>query len=120
MMQNDVSIASYSFHGLIAAGQMNVFGYLESCRYRYHLNTADIWNGLLGSDPKTYLQDGFIAAVASGLRQRDLYLANYHADDCHVWEADAEQRAAHELLALAHLRAAAAMGAKIRHCQYLS
>ena len=26
----------------VKLGQMNVFGYLESCRYRYHLQTADI------------------------------------------------------------------------------
>ena len=41
-----ISIASYSFHGLLEAGMIDVFGYLESCRYRYHLDTADIWSNL--------------------------------------------------------------------------
>ena len=38
-----ISVASYAFHGLLKRGQMDLFGYLESCRYRYHLASADIW-----------------------------------------------------------------------------
>jgi hypothetical protein len=41
------AIASYTFHGLFREGAIDLFGYLESCRYRYHLDTADIWNGML-------------------------------------------------------------------------
>ena len=33
----NVSIASYSFHGLLSQGQIDLFGYLESCRHRYGL-----------------------------------------------------------------------------------
>src|SRR5436309_558372 len=58
-----VSIASFSFHRSRAAGTVDVFGYLESCRYRYHLDTADIWNVLLGSDPNQYLDESFLAKV---------------------------------------------------------
>ena len=47
-----ISIASYSFHGLIGAGMMDVFGYLEACKHRYGLDAADFWNGLLGRDDK--------------------------------------------------------------------
>ncbi len=50
----NISIASYSFHKTIAAGKMDVFGYLESCKYRYRLDTADIWNGLLRSTDPDY------------------------------------------------------------------
>ena len=39
----NVAVASYAFHGLVRSGRMDVFGYLESCKYRYHLRTADIW-----------------------------------------------------------------------------
>lgn len=40
-----ISILSYSFRGLLEAGMMDVFGYLETCKYRYGLDAADIWRG---------------------------------------------------------------------------
>jgi sugar phosphate isomerase/epimerase len=107
-----ISIASYSFHEHIAAGRMNVFGYLESVRYRYHLTVADIWNGLLGSDPEKYLNPEFLGAVRAAIDERDLSLANYHADACHLWEDDPQTRERHLQLALRHLDAAEALGAR--------
>ncbi len=67
----NVTIASYSFHGLLAAGMIDVFGYLESCKYRYHLRAADIWNGILASTDEDYLKK-----VKQGLESRELVLAN--------------------------------------------
>jgi sugar phosphate isomerase/epimerase len=107
-----ISIASYSFHGLRGAGMMDVFGYLESCKYRYGLGAADFWNGILGSDEKVYLQPAFLAKVNEALAEREMVLANYHADGCHVWEDDAQARERNYQNALAHLRAAATMGAR--------
>src|SRR3954453_13972340 len=95
-----ISIASYSFHELIAAGRMDVFGYLESVRYRYHLDAADIWNGLLGSDPQQYLEPEFLRGVREAMDERDLVLANYHADGCHIWEDDPDHRERNYQLAL--------------------
>ena len=46
-----ISILSYSFRGLLAAGKMDVFGYLESCKYRYGLDAADLWNGPMSISP---------------------------------------------------------------------
>ena len=43
------AVASYSFHGLLNIGAIDIFGYLETVRYRYGLNTADIWNGYIKS-----------------------------------------------------------------------
>ena len=43
----DISIASYSFHGLYEIGAMSVFQYLETVKFRYHCDKADIWNGML-------------------------------------------------------------------------
>ena len=40
-----ISIMSYSFRGLLSTGKMDVFGYLESVKYRYGLDAADIWAG---------------------------------------------------------------------------
>src|SRR4051794_34244586 len=107
-----ISIASYSFHGLKRAGMMDVFGYLESVRHRYHLDAADIWNGLLGDDPDVYLADDHLRKIKEGLSERGLALANYHADGCHIWEDDPELREKHYKLALSHLKAAAYLNAQ--------
>src|SRR5579859_646370 len=107
-----ISIASFSFHGAAAAGVMDVFGYLEACRYRYHLTTADIWNGLLGSDVGVQLDPDRLAKVRRAMDERDLVCMNYHADGCHPWEDDPEIRARHRELAYRHLKAAEVLGAK--------
>ena len=36
-----ISIASYSFHGLTGQGMMDVFGYLETVKYRYRLDAIE-------------------------------------------------------------------------------
>ena len=107
-----LSIAGYSFHGLRSRGMMDVFGYLETCRYRYGLDTADIWAGLLGSDAEQFLRDAYIANVAEAIKQRELRLVNYHADGCHVWEDDPAARDRNAVLAERHISAAEKLGAK--------
>jgi sugar phosphate isomerase/epimerase len=107
-----ISIASFSFHGLIGAGRMDVFGYLESCRYRYHLGAADLWNGLLGKTPEQQLDDALLKAVRQGMDERDLVCCNFHADGCHPWEDDADKRDRHHALALRYLAAAQTLRAK--------
>jgi sugar phosphate isomerase/epimerase len=103
----NISIASYSVHGLLAEGKIDIFGYLESCRYRYGLNTADIWNGLI---PTT--DDDFIRKVRQGIEERELTLVNYHVDGVHLWDDDEAARERNYKGALAHLKAAATLGAK--------
>jgi len=107
-----ISIAGFSFHGALAAGAMDVFGYLESCRYRYQLDTADLWSGVLGSDPERYLRPEFLGKVRDGLRDRGLTLVNYHADGCHIWEDDPAVRGKYAALALRHIEAAEFLGAR--------
>jgi sugar phosphate isomerase/epimerase len=107
-----ISIAGYSFHGALANGAMNVFGYLESCRYRYQLDTADLWSGVLGTDPDQYLQPAFLTKVRGAMLERGLTLVNYHADGCHIWENDPALRERHAALAERHLQAAEFLGAQ--------
>jgi sugar phosphate isomerase/epimerase len=109
--QMNVSIASYSFHGLKSRGLIDVFGYLESCRFRYGLSTADIWNGLIGDDVEFYLNDDFLNKLRTALNERELTLVNYHADGCHVWEDDGPSREKARAVSLRHLHAASALGA---------
>ena len=49
-----ISVLSYAFHGLLREGRMNIFGYLETCKFRYGLHVADIWNGFLESTEKEW------------------------------------------------------------------
>lgn len=105
-MEN-ITIASYSFHGLLAAETMDVFGYLESCKYRYHLNTADIWNGMLTSTDEDYLRK-----VKAALDEKELTLANLCVDGAHLWVPEEEERERLYQNALVHLRAAEILGAK--------
>jgi len=106
-----ISIASYSFHGLRAQGMIDGFGYLETCRHRYRLDAADFWNGILGPD-ELILDPSFQRKLTAALREREMTVANYHVDGCHVWEDDPGKRDHHHRSALEHLKFAAAIGAR--------
>ncbi len=103
----NISIASYSFHGLLREGKIDLFGYLESCKYRYHLQTADIWNGMLLS-----VEDEYLAKVKEALTERELTLVNLCVDGAHIWEDDPDERERNYHNALAYLHAAEVLGAK--------
>lgn len=104
---NKLSIASYAFHGLLERGQIDLFGYLEACRYRYALDTADIWNGMLPSPD----EDALIKAK-DGLEERGLSLVNLCVDEAHIWEDDPALREKNYQNALGYLHAAEVLGAK--------
>jgi sugar phosphate isomerase/epimerase len=102
-----VSICSYTFNQLTSAGRMNVFGYLETSRYRYGLQAVELWNETLES-----LDGAYLAEVEDALTERELVLACMCVDGAHIWEDDAEAREANYRNALDHLRAAEALGAR--------
>jgi sugar phosphate isomerase/epimerase len=104
---NRISILSYSFLGLFRAGKMDIFGYLESCRHRYGLDAANIWNGMLTSTDESYLKK-----IREALDEANLTLAVLTVDDAHVWDPDPALRAKHKANALAHLNAARILGAE--------
>jgi sugar phosphate isomerase/epimerase len=106
------SIASFSFHGALADGSVNIFTYLEACRFRYHLDTADIWSGLLGADLEKTLSEPFLKQVRRAMDDRGLECVNYHADGCHPWEDDASARQRHLALAERHIHAGELLGAR--------
>ncbi|MFH1084259.1 MAG: TIM barrel protein [Chloroflexota bacterium] len=102
-----ISVISYSFHQLMRANKMDIFGYLESVKYRYGLQAADIWNGMLAST-----EDDYLAAVKDGLAERGLALANLAVDGAHTWEDDPATRELHYQRALEALKAGEALGAQ--------
>ena len=103
----NVAIASYAFHGLFRENRIDLFGYLESCKYRYGLQTADIWNGMLVS-----LENSYLLKVKEALAERELTLVNLCIDGPHIWEADPAVRENHYQLALDYLQVAELLGAK--------
>jgi sugar phosphate isomerase/epimerase len=107
----NISIAAYSFHGLRDAGMIDGFGYLETVKYRYGLDAADFWNGILGPDEMLFDPD-YQRKLLEALAEREMTVQNYHMDGCHVWEDDPARRDAHHASALKHLAFAQAIGAK--------
>jgi len=101
-----ISIASYSFHGLHGAGMMNIFGYIESVKFRYRLDTADIWSGMIGTTDPDVIEE-----VRQALHEAQLSVANYHIDEAHVWNPDPVVRERSHKILLEHLRVAEALGA---------
>ena len=77
-----VSMLSYSFHGLVKAGMMDIFHFFESCKYRYGLDAADLWNGMF-----TSTDDDFIAKVHSAIEDRGLVIPNIAVDGAHIMHA---------------------------------
>ena len=101
-----ISIASFSFHGLHGARMMDIFGYLESVKFRYRLNAADIWSGMIGTT-----EPDVIGKVREALDEKEMIVANYHVDEAHVWNPDREERAKNRLILEEHLRVAESLGA---------
>ena len=103
----NISIASYSFHGLLAEGKMDLFGYLESCKFRYHVQGADIWSGMFPS-----LDEKFLTKVKEGLKEREMVLANLCVDGPDICDNDHAVREKHYQDALTWLKAAEFLEAK--------
>lgn len=102
-----ISIASYSFHGMLGKGQTSVFTYLEDTKFRYGVDYADIWNGYL-----PVLEEDLLKKVRASLDEKGMILANFCVDGVHVWDDDDERRASNKKGALEHIKAAEIMGAR--------
>jgi len=93
-----VSIGSWSFHQLFEAHQINLFGYAQSVKYRYHLYTTDIWSGMVASR-----DDAYVATVAKMLREEGLGVANIAVDEARIWDDDPMVRDERHKVALEYL-----------------
>ncbi len=74
-----ISTLSYSFHGLFNNGMMDIFHYFETCKYRYGLEAADMWNGMF-----TSIDDDFLKKVYSAMEDRQLVMPNIAVDGAHI------------------------------------
>jgi sugar phosphate isomerase/epimerase len=102
-----ISVMSYGFHGLLDKGVMDIYGFLESCAFRYRVRAVDIWNGMLKSMEKAYIDN-----IHTALKERELELANLCVDGAHIWEDDEAVRKKNRASALYHLDLAEKWGAK--------
>lgn len=103
-----ISILSYSFRGLLQSGEMDIFGFLEACRYRYALGAADLWSGHF-----TSTDDEFVLKVKNALEERDLKLADIAVDGAHIWEDDPDARQRNYERAKLFLNISATLGARV-------
>ncbi|SFL57483.1 Sugar phosphate isomerase/epimerase [Paenibacillus sp. 1_12] len=101
------SIGSWSFHALFKAEKMNIFGYLESIKYRYRLNHADIWSGMLLST-----EDSYIQSIKETLDEEGLTVASLAVDGADIWHDDPSIREQHYQKALLYLDIARRWGVR--------
>ncbi|WP_135547953.1 sugar phosphate isomerase/epimerase family protein [Paenibacillus cymbidii] len=110
-----LSIGGYSFNKTVLAGKMDIFGYLETVKYRYRLDTVDLWNGTfterregLWAPP----EESYLRLIREALDEKEMTVVNYAVDGAHLWDPDPDKREALARNARAHLRAAELLGAR--------
>ena len=78
-----VSCLSYSFNALVREGMMDIFHYFETCRYRYGIDAADLWNGMI----RSYEDDAYIGKIHRALQERQLVVPGIACDGAHLISA---------------------------------
>ncbi len=102
-----ISIASYSFHGALQEGQMNIFSYLNILGDRYNVNYADIWNGFFEC-----LEDDYIDSIRDVMVKKNIILANLCVDGPVLWDNNPEKREKNKKDMLKYIDIANTLGAK--------
>ncbi|MEX3619900.1 sugar phosphate isomerase/epimerase family protein [Paenibacillus glucanolyticus] len=110
-----ISIGGYSFFNTFLEGKMDVFGYLETVKYRYRMDAVDLWNGFFidRSDPVYKLADeSYIRKIREALDEKEMRVVNFAVDGAHLWDPDPDIRQKLYENALVHLDAAEILGAE--------
>ncbi|NOU98556.1 sugar phosphate isomerase/epimerase family protein [Paenibacillus planticolens] len=110
-----ISIGGYSFQNTFVQGKMDVFGYLETVKYRYGLNTVDLYNGFFVDKSKPVWEladDDYLHKIREALDEKEMTVVNFAIDTASLWDLDKEKRELQYHNALKHLRAADILGAK--------
>ncbi|MEK3721150.1 sugar phosphate isomerase/epimerase family protein [Paenibacillus sp. FSL H8-0034] len=109
------SIGGFSFYQLLSEGEMDIFGYLETVKFRYRLDAVDLWNGFFCDRNVpiwTLADEDYLRKIRKALDEKQLTVANLAVDRAHLWDPDPEVREQLHQNALLHLRAADILGAK--------
>ncbi|GAA3404826.1 sugar phosphate isomerase/epimerase family protein [Paenibacillus hodogayensis] len=110
-----ISIGGFSFFNTMNEGKMDTFGYLESSKYRYNLNTVDLWNGTFQDLRQNIFKlpdDAYIQKVREALDEKEMTVINLAVDGAHLWDADPDRRQMLFGNAVAYLKIAETLGAK--------
>jgi hypothetical protein len=110
-----ICIGGYSFANTMNAGKMDTFGYLESSKYRYHLDAVDLWNGTFQGCRTDIFQlpdESYIHKIREALDEKEMSVINIAVDGAHLWDADADKRKILYGNAVAYLNIADTLGAK--------
>jgi sugar phosphate isomerase/epimerase len=110
-----ISIGAYSFFNTLLEGKMDVFGYLETIKYRYNLDTVDLWNGFFAKKDGVLLtlpNEDYLWKIREALDEREMTLINIAIDGSHIWDPNPEIREKLYQNALSYLKASAILGAK--------
>ncbi|MBO7742947.1 TIM barrel protein [Paenibacillus sp. MWE-103] len=111
-----LSIGGFSFFHEKQAGKMDIFGYLESVKYRYRLDAVDLWNGFFASGNEDGLvllpEEAVIRKIREAIDERGLTVANIALDGVHLVDPDPAKRERLYRNALLHLRASELLGAR--------
>ncbi len=112
MSDFNISVASYSFNKLITSNQLDVYGYLDLLKYRYHVDYADIWSDATQKSTLSSRDMDYVKRVRYALDQRGMKLANLCVDGPYVWCNDEKERADHKRTMLEYLNIARELDAK--------
>ncbi|MDR0476001.1 MAG: sugar phosphate isomerase/epimerase [Treponema sp.] len=107
MFEAKVSLASYCFHKMLEEKMIDVYGYLESLKYRYQVPNADIWNGYLKG-----MDTGDFRKIRRAMEERGLGLASLCCDWANVWGGNPDDEGEFDKSAAKCLEAAEILGAK--------
>ena len=111
----NISIGGYSFYNTFLEGKMDVFGYLETVKYRYRMDAVDLWNGFFidRSDSVYKLVDkSYIRKIREALDEKEMRVVNFAVDGAQLWDPDPDLRQRLYENALVHLDAAEILGAE--------
>ncbi|MDQ6419637.1 TIM barrel protein [Paenibacillus sp. LHD-117] len=109
-----ISIGGYSFNNTMNEGKMDTFGYLESSKYRYGLDTVDLWNGTFDKarqDIFTLPDEAYIRKLREAIDEKGMKVVNIAVDGAHLWDADQDRRKMLYGNAVAYMRIADTLGA---------
>lgn len=125
----EIGICSFSFHRLLAAGEMDIFRYMRLCR-ELGCTQLDPWNAHLsavmdggailhaGRNPgqsqvlSKSADDEFVARVAAAAEDEGLSFGTIAVDGAHIYEPTEEARRANRAVAYRWLDVAHSLGAR--------
>ncbi len=121
----DISIASYSFHRLMASGKQDIFGYITDCK-RLGCTLLDPWIGhlpALDTEPQrlwanpddvalTPDEEALIQAIKAAAERAGLPFGCLAVDGAHIYEADSAARQKNRAKAYRWIKIARLLGAR--------